>query len=76
MLRSRLLWMVALLIFCRRALSAQDLTGNWGRARLPRDPDSSGSLLHIEKGEGAAWKATPASVDQSPDWGAATPVDS
>src|SRR5258708_4376637 len=31
-------------------------------------------ILHIEKGDGAAWKATLASIDQSPDWGAG-PVD-
>jgi hypothetical protein len=32
-------------------------------------------ILHIEKGDGSAWKATLASIDQSPDWGAGMPVD-
>jgi non-heme chloroperoxidase len=31
-------------------------------------------ILHVEKGDGSAWKATLASIDQSPDWGA-MPVD-
>jgi pimeloyl-ACP methyl ester carboxylesterase len=30
-------------------------------------------ILHIEKGDGSAWKATLASID--PDWGAGIPVD-
>lgn len=32
-------------------------------------------ILHIEKGDGSAWTATLASIDQSPDWGAGIPVD-
>jgi pimeloyl-ACP methyl ester carboxylesterase len=32
-------------------------------------------ILHIGKGDGSAWKATLASIDQSQDWGAAMPVD-
>jgi pimeloyl-ACP methyl ester carboxylesterase len=32
-------------------------------------------ILHIEKGDGSAWKATLASIDQGPDWGAGMPVD-
>jgi pimeloyl-ACP methyl ester carboxylesterase len=32
-------------------------------------------ILHIEKGDGSAWKATLANIDQSRDWGAGIPVD-
>jgi pimeloyl-ACP methyl ester carboxylesterase len=33
-------------------------------------------VLHIEKADGSAWKATLASIDQTPDWGAGMPIDS
>jgi non-heme chloroperoxidase len=60
---------------CSRVSSAQDLTGDWQGA-LGTAPRQLRLILHIEKGAGSAWTATLASIDQSPDWGAGTPVDS
>jgi non-heme chloroperoxidase len=73
MTRLMALGIVALLM-CSRVLSAQDLTGDW-QGTLGDAPRQLRTILHIEKGDGAAWKATLASIDQSPDWGTAIPVD-
>lgn len=63
---------LAALVLCSGAASAQDLSGDWQGA-LGAAPLRL--ILHVEKGDGATWKATLASIDQSPDWGAAMPVD-
>ena len=73
MMRMTALVFVALLM-CSSALSAQDLTGDW-QGTLGDAPRQLRLILHIEKGDGSAWKATLASIDQSPDWGAGMPVD-
>jgi pimeloyl-ACP methyl ester carboxylesterase len=70
----RALGIVALLLMCSPALSAQDLTGDWQGA-LGAAPRQLRVVLHIEKDDRSAWKATLASIDQSPDWGAGMPVD-
>jgi non-heme chloroperoxidase len=57
-----------------RLTSAQDLTGSW-QGTLGTAPQQLRLVLHLEKGEAAAWKATFASIDQSPDRGLSTPVD-
>ena len=64
----RLAWILAALALCSGGASAQDLSGDWqgtlgGALRL---------ILHVEKSDGAAWKATLASIDQSPDPGGMT----
>ena len=63
---------LAALALCSGGASAQDLSGDWQGAL---GPAPLRLILHVEKGDGATWKATLASIDQSPDWGAATPVD-
>ena len=63
---------LAALALCSGGASAQDLSGDWQGAL---GPAPLRLILHVEKGDGAAWKATLASIDQSPDWGAAMPVD-
>ena len=74
MTRMRALGIVALLLTCCRVLSAQDLAGDW-QGTLGAAPRQLRVVLHIEKGDGSAWKATLASIDQSPDWGTGMPVD-
>lgn len=64
---------IVALLMCSRVLPAQDLTGDWQGA-LGDAPRQLRLILHI-KGDGAAWKATLASIDQSPDWGLGFPVD-
>jgi hypothetical protein len=54
---------------------AQDLAGNW-QGTLKAGPQELRILVHIEKSDGGAWKASLASIDQSPDWGATIPADS
>ena len=61
---------LAALALCGGA-SAQDLSGDWQGALAP----TLRVILHVEKSDGATWKASLASIDQSPDRGAAMPVD-
>lgn len=75
MARLRVLGILALLLAGSRLSSAQDLTGDW-QGTLGAAPRQLRLLVHIEKADGSAWKATFKSVDQTPDWGAATPIDS
>jgi non-heme chloroperoxidase len=63
---------LAALVLCSGSASAQDLSGDWQGAL---GPAPLRLILHVEKGDGATWKGTLASIDQSPDWGAAMPVD-
>ena len=75
MVTTRRLWMAALLFICSHVVSAQDLKGDWQGA-LSVGPRQLRLILHVDKAADTAWKATLASIDQSPDWGAGTPVDS
>lgn len=54
---------------------AQDITGDWQGA-LKVGARELRLIVHIEKDGAAAWKATLASIDQSPDRGAVIPADS
>lgn len=63
--------LAALVLLCSGSASAQDLSGDWQGALAP----ALRVILHVEKSDGATWKATLASIDQSPDWGAGIPVD-
>src|SRR5262245_20042250 len=74
MVTTRALLIVALLLMGSWVASAQDLTGDW-QGTLGEAPRQLRLILHIEKGAGSAWKATLASIDQSPDWGAGMAVD-
>jgi pimeloyl-ACP methyl ester carboxylesterase len=62
----------AALVLCCGGVSAQDLSGDWQGSL---GPAPLRLILHVDKGDGEAWKATLASIDQSPDRGAAMPVD-
>jgi hypothetical protein len=75
MVRTRPFWIAALLLTCSCVVSAQDLTGDW-QGTLSVGPRQLRLILHVDKTADTAWKATLASIDQSPDWGAGTPVDS
>jgi non-heme chloroperoxidase len=75
MVRTRSLRIAALLLMCSRLASAQDLKGDW-QGTLTVGPRQLRLILHVDKAADATWRATLASIDQSPDWGAATPVDS
>lgn len=72
MSRTRAAWIVVALVLCGGA-SAQDLSGDWQGA-LGAGPQQLRLILRVAKGDGA-WKATLASIDQSPDWAATIPVD-
>jgi non-heme chloroperoxidase len=74
-MKTRALWIAAMLVLCSRALVAQDLAGDWQGA-LGVGGQQLRLLVHIEKGEGATWKASLVSIDQSPDRGARMPADS
>jgi hypothetical protein len=61
-------WIAALLMMCSRAVFAEDLTGDWQGA-LTIGTQQLRLILHIDKADDASWKATLASIDQSPDRG-------
>ena len=75
MMKTKSLWMAAVLVMCSRVLFAQDLTGDWQGA-LGTAPQQLRLIVHIDKGEGGAWKAAMVSIDQSPDRGARMAADS
>jgi len=70
----KLIWAVLLVVMCSSALSAQSLAGDWQGILSGTRPLRL--VVHIEPADGTTWKATLASIDQSPDWGASLPVDS
>ena len=67
----RAVWIFAALVLCSAGASAQDLSGDW-QGSLSVGPASLRIILHVEKADGAAWKGTFASIDQSPDRGGMT----
>src|SRR5580704_7262609 len=56
-------------------LHAQDIAGDW-QGTLKAGPQELRVVLAIDKSADGKWNATFSSIDQSPDWGARTPVDS
>ncbi|HET6959778.1 MAG TPA: alpha/beta hydrolase [Vicinamibacterales bacterium] len=74
MKKTNTLCMAALLMLCSRAVLAQDLSGDWQGA-LSIGTQQLRLILHIDKADDASWKATLASIDQSPDRGARMPAD-
>ncbi|HEX7795023.1 MAG TPA: alpha/beta hydrolase [Vicinamibacterales bacterium] len=71
---TRSLWIATVLLMLSQLVSAQDLKGDW-QGTLSVGPRQLRLVLRVDKA-GDTWKATLASIDQSPDWGAGTPVDS
>jgi non-heme chloroperoxidase len=64
-----------LLLMFAGAVCAQDLTGDWQGA-LKGGAQELRVIVHIEKSDSGGWKATLASIDQSPDRGVTIPVES
>lgn len=75
MKKTKPLWIAAVGLLCTPVLFAQELTGDW-QGTLEAGPQKLRIIAHIEKGEGAAWKATIYSIDQNPDRGVGIPADS
>ena len=76
MVKTRSLWIGALLLLmCSRVARAQDVTGDW-QGTLSVGQVQLRLILHVDKAEDTTWKATLASIDQSPDWVPGDPVDS
>jgi pimeloyl-ACP methyl ester carboxylesterase len=62
------------MLMVNRASFAQNLAGDWQGTLAGARPLRL--VLHVERADGATWKATLASLDQSSDWGQTIPVDS
>jgi hypothetical protein len=56
-------------------LPAQNIDGDW-QGPLKADPQEIRFVLEIDKAADGKWDGTFTSIDQSPDWGARTPLDS
>jgi len=67
MARTRALWIGALILMCSGAAAAQDLTADW-QGTVVVGPRQLRLALHVDKTADATWRATLASIDQSPDW--------
>lgn len=74
-MRTKMLWIGTVFAMFGSALCAQDISGDWQGA-LKAGGQELRVIVHIEKGDGAVWKATLASIDQSPDRGATIAFDS
>jgi pimeloyl-ACP methyl ester carboxylesterase len=74
-MRTKTLWITLALVLVGRASFAQDLAGDWQGA-LSIGAQQLRLIVHIEKTDGGAWKASMLSIDQSPDRGARMPADS
>jgi pimeloyl-ACP methyl ester carboxylesterase len=75
MIKTRTLWIAALLVMGSRALLAQDLAGDWQGTLATAGPQLR-LIVHIDKADAGAWKASLLSIDQSPDRGARMAADS
>src|SRR5262245_36263717 len=72
---TRWLGIAGLCLMCGRMASGQDLKGDW-QGTLSVGPRQLRLILRVDNAADTTWKATLASIDQSPDWGAGAPVDS
>jgi non-heme chloroperoxidase len=75
MMKARTVWIALVLTLCSRALFAQDLAGDWQGTLATGGPELR-LIVHVDKGDGGAWKAALLSIDQSPDRGARMAADS
>jgi non-heme chloroperoxidase len=73
---TKTLWIGAFFATVSTALYAQDLSGDWQGALGAGTQSPQRLIIHIGKSDGGTWTATLASIDQSPDRGAAMPADS
>jgi pimeloyl-ACP methyl ester carboxylesterase len=74
MTKIRVITAAVLMLMASHGSSGQDLAGDWqGTLTAPRPLRL---IVHLERADDTTWKATLASIDQSPDWGATVPVDS
>jgi non-heme chloroperoxidase len=62
-------------LFAGTILRAQDIAGEW-QGTLKAGARELRVVLAVDKSADGKWNATFSSIDQSPDWGARTPVDS
>ena len=75
MMRRNAIWVGALAMLFATTLPAQDIAGDW-QGTLKAGPQELRLILAIDKSADGKWNATFSSIDQSPDWGARTPIDS
>jgi non-heme chloroperoxidase len=73
-MRRSCLWIALFFTLLRGGACAQEIAGDW-QGTLKVGARELRLIVHIEKGDGGAWKATLASIDQSPDRGATMPAD-
>ena len=74
-MRRNAIWAGALAMLLGTTLPAQNIAGDW-QGTLKAGPQELRVVLAIDKSADGKWNATFSSIDQSPDWGARTPVDS
>src|SRR5215831_15646626 len=74
-MRTRRFWLGLLVaLVSSRALCAQDLTGDWQGTVTPGTRGVR-LIVHIEKADNGAWKATLANIDQGSDRGVTEPAN-
>jgi hypothetical protein len=70
-MRTRICWIAASFVTFGHTAFAQDIAGG----TLKAGPQEFRLIVHVEKGDRGAWKASLGSIDQG-DWGATIPSDS
>ena len=63
------------MLFATAPLPAQEIAGDWP-GTLKVGPQELRLVISIDIAADGKWNATFSSIDQSPDWGARTPIDS
>lgn len=74
-MRRNAIWIGAITMLFGTTLPAQDIAGDW-QGTLKAGPQELRVVLAIDKSADGKWNGTFSSIDQSPDWGARTPIDS
>ena len=69
------IWVGAFAMLFGPTLPAQNIAGDW-QGTLKAGPQEIRLVLAIDKSADGKWDGTFSSIDQSPDWGARTPIDS
>jgi non-heme chloroperoxidase len=73
-MKTKMLWIGALVAMLGSALHAQDLAGDW-QGTLKAGPQELRTIVKITKGNDGGWKATLFSIDQGQDRGAGIAID-
>jgi pimeloyl-ACP methyl ester carboxylesterase len=74
-MKTKFIWIATFFAASCVTACAQDIAGDW-QGTLTAGAQQLRLIVHVKKGDHGTWKASMASIDQSPDWGATIQADS